>query len=102
MKTGIGLIAQEREEQINKHGRTASHDLENNEHGDLGDAASIMSMFEFGCNEPEEMAENFPHDWDREMCRKMINKPYRERLIIAGAMIAAELDRMQLDPDHIE
>ena len=35
-----------------------------------------------------------PNGWDQEIWEKMIRKPHQERLIIAGALIAAELDRL--------
>lgn len=38
-----------------------------------------------------------PFGWDKELFEKMINKDYRSRLIIAGALIAAELDRINME-----
>ena len=35
-----------------------------------------------------------PSDWDDTISLKMCSKSYKERLIIAGALIAAELDRL--------
>ena len=34
-----------------------------------------------------------PHGWDKELFEKMVDKPHIERLTIAGALIAAEIDR---------
>ena len=42
MKTGIELIAQERAEQIEKHGRTIELDVKQNNHHQLSDAASAL------------------------------------------------------------
>ena len=39
------------------------------------------------------MSWRVPH-FDRTITDKMEGKPYKERLIIAGALIAAELDRI--------
>jgi hypothetical protein len=36
---------------------------------------------------------DIPSNWDESQWLKMIQKPYRERLIISAALIAAELDR---------
>ncbi|MBP6566066.1 MAG: hypothetical protein KA270_02800 [Saprospiraceae bacterium] len=89
MKTGIELIAQERAEQIEKHGRTIKSDVEYNSHCELSDGARLLLT---GINELERVIP--PHNWDREIWDKMISKPYKERLIIAGALIAAEIDRL--------
>ena len=35
-----------------------------------------------------------PEGWSFELFKKMCNKPYKERLVIAGALIAAEIDRL--------
>jgi len=37
-----------------------------------------------------------PKDWDFTTWRKMMKKSYKKRLIIAGALIAAEIDRMNM------
>ncbi len=84
METGINLIAKERQEQIEKHNRTIEKDVIENEDGELGyGAIALIGGIE----------EDFP-DWDYEICKKMINKSYKDRLIIAGALIAAEIDRL--------
>lgn len=91
MKTGIELIAQERKEQIEKHGRTIEKDIEVNFDCQLGTAAGILSyelIDELDCQDDP------PLNWDLKLWQKMYGKPYKERLIIAGALIAAELDRL--------
>lgn len=100
MKTGIELISKEREEQIKKHSRTVDQDVRLNKKKQLVSAASalilcdsqkeIKAMAEYGC----------PQGWDKAIWSKMINKPYKERLIIAGALIAAEYDRV-LNTEHL-
>lgn len=37
---------------------------------------------------------SFPSGWDHDTCYKMLCKSYYDRLIIAGALIAAEIDRL--------
>lgn len=95
MKTGIELISIERKEQIEKHGRTIESDVTINTQYQLADAACRMAW------DPE--AEGFdlmkeplftPTGWNSEIWHRMLDKPYKERLIIAGALIAAELDRI--------
>lgn len=89
MKTGIELIAQERQEQIEKHGRTIVSDAEQNIDGQLLWAArNIISK------DPHQYQFNCPKGWDQNIYNKMCNKSHKDRLIIAGALIAAEIDRL--------
>jgi len=92
MKTGIELIAQERKEQIEKHGRTIEKDVIDNSRLQLSDAASKLCADDAGGYWG---TSTLPIGWNQEVWDKMTNKPYRERLIIAGALIAAEIDRIQ-------
>lgn len=89
MKTGIELIAQERQEQIEKHGRTVEEDVRFNTKGQLSVAAGILSQRYI----PDRL-NLIPKDWDSLIWLKMLRKQYKERLIIAGALIAAEIDRL--------
>lgn len=90
--TGILLIAKEREEQINKHGRTIEGDSKINKEKQLSWVAStLISPFKIGSRQK---FASMPIDWDEMTLLKMCSKPYKERLIIAGALIAAELDRL--------
>ena len=98
MKTGIELIAIERTEQIFKHGRTIEKDVKENPNGELSTGASIFCLPDFGCLEEEDLMDRLPDEWDRNLCEKIISKPYKERLIIAGALIAAEIDRLNYKP----
>jgi hypothetical protein len=86
-KTGVELIAKERHEQFEKHGRTIEEDVRNNTKEQLSRAAKNLLELRphrIGC----------PDGWSEEIWQKMASKPYKERLIIAGALIAAELDRL--------
>jgi len=91
MKTGIELIAEERLEQIIKHGRTTVRDgIENNNHQLTKGALMLLSIdYEEGIDPSE-----YPEGWDKDICLHMIKKTYEQRLIIAGALIAAEIDRL--------
>lgn len=92
MKTGIDLITEERIEQFEKHHRSIEDDCRYNTKGQLSVAAGILAQKDI----PESVKENLvPLGWEGELWNKMINKPYKERLIIAGALIAAEIDRLQ-------
>jgi hypothetical protein len=98
MKPGIELIAAERHEQIEKHGRTIELDLLQNQNYELAYAADLL------CGPPTQeidcctdlLVMTILKDWDQSILRKMTAKPYKDRLIIAGALIAAEIDRIQL------
>lgn len=92
--TGIELIAKERKEQIEKHGRTIGKDAAENGNHQLSFAAAL-----FSCPNPEQFggfsSMNCPEKWSLEIWLKMGRKPYEDRLVIAGALIAAEIDRLQ-------
>lgn len=96
MKTGIELIAEERRQQIEKHGRTIDQDVKLNVNCQLSEAGSMLALnYPHICLELEDVEDNHcPDGWDKAIWSKMVNKPYKERLIIAGALIAAELDRL--------
>lgn len=95
-KTGIELIADERLEQQIIHHRTIERDVNENKDYQLSIAASMLALeYPHICLELEDVEENHcPDNWDKELWKKMVNKPYKERLIIAGALIAAEIDRL--------
>jgi len=93
MKTGIELIAEERQEQIEKHGRSVEQDVKNNKALQLSAAASVLIHHDI--RTPRKRLAIMPTSWDDDICFKMCKKEYKERLIIAGALIAAEIDRIQ-------
>lgn len=84
--TGIELIAQERAEQIEKHGFSIEGDIKYNRFNQLIEGAMILMR-----SNPK--MKDIPIRWEKEVWKKMINKPRKERLVIAGALIAAEIDR---------
>ncbi len=86
---GAALISKERQEQIEKHHRTLDHDVERNSMGELVMAAKAILASEEG---------QFPAGWDLTIIQKMCDKPYPERIVIAGAFLAAEYDRISADP----
>jgi len=90
MKTGIELIAIERQEQIEKHGRSIESDIKENPYGQL-----IRGAISLIRSESKGFWDEMPMNWNIKLNRKMARKSYKERLIIAGALIAAEIDRIQ-------
>jgi hypothetical protein len=91
MKSGIQLITKERKEQIKKHNRSVEEDVLLNTRLQLpmGAVALIEKDWTFNGDK------RTPEGWDFKIWNKMHNKSYKERLIIAGALIAAEIDRIQ-------
>lgn len=86
--TGIELISQERQKQLQK-GRSVHSDYRYNNDQQLRKAAQRL-LHEV----PDRLSA--PYDWDVDLWQKMCGKPYSERLIIVGALVAAELDRIQM------
>lgn len=101
-KTGIELIAQERKEQIEKHGYTIEKDTEEQISFQLSGVATLLCIPDFkdvGL-EVEDLEEHRPFNWNKQRFIKLVKKPYVERLVIAGALIAAEIDRLQNQKTH--
>jgi hypothetical protein len=95
---GSELIAQERKRQINNEGYNDGHD---DEHftGELALVAAYYAMSEeqrleelSKSDDPKEPPTGFP--WDNEYWKPTPDNRIRE-LVKAGALIAAEIDRLQ-------
>ena len=91
MKTGIELIAEERREQIEKHGWSKDHDQFEHSEG------QIILAAEYALNplQDNELIQYGYGGWENfeESIRGKQN--IIERLKVAGALIAAEIDRIQ-------
>lgn len=95
MQNGIQLISEERKQQILKHSKTVYYDVTNNDRFQLSEVASLLAAENWGHQSEEDIADEYgPYGWEEAVLIKMLKKPYKERLIIAGALIAAELDRL--------
>ena len=94
-KTGIELIAEERQRQIEKEGWTPEHDAQHDT-GDLALAAAAYASAELYRRTTSEGYDNTPHIWpfERKWWKPTPNDRIRE-LQKAGALIAAEIDRLQ-------
>ena len=86
--SGADLILKERKEQTDKHKKDAKYDSVNNNDGQLLIAVSKL------INRAAPARQVPPRTWNKELWAKMLKKPLKERLIIAGALIAAEVDVM--------
>lgn len=94
MKTGVQLITEEREKQISKHGFTGEHHFNHPEwyeNGQLIEASHKLSFIMSNSETPQ----NWDSEWFKDLCRR----PYKERLIIAGALIGAEIDRISFETE---
>jgi hypothetical protein len=91
METGIELIAKERAEQGRKHNISIEEDAARNAGGQLEQAAAAILLMDYD----EDASELYPEGWSEDFWLRMPKKPHMERLIIAGALIAAEIDRLQ-------
>jgi hypothetical protein len=94
-KTGIELIAEERQRQIEKEGWTPEHDA-HHDTGDLALAAAAYASAELYRRTTSEGYDNTPHIWpfERKWWKPTPENRIRE-LQKAGALIAAEIDRLQ-------
>lgn len=95
--TGIELIAEERKKQIENHGLTAEVDAAKNANRQLIEAISLM--LPEGDEQDNKIylrarLDGIPTGWNSKVWEKMARKSYSERLVMAGAMIAAEIDRI--------
>lgn len=81
--TGVELIEKERLEHKVKHGKSVKHDVETYKNREL-----IQAVIGLLLGNPLFV----PEGWDEEQYGKMIDKPEVERFIIAGSLIAAQID----------
>lgn len=84
---GAAAIVRERSKQ-NAKGHTPQSDYENNAPGVLISAARALLNFDIHTRISAQ-----PKGWDTYTWQKQCIKPERERLAVAGAWIASELDR---------
>lgn len=96
MKTGVKLITEERQRQIEVEGWTAEHDAEHVT-GDLA-LASISYVLDYieswrGTLDGSRVALDF-WPWDMQWWKPTPDDPVRQ-LVKAGALIAAEIDKLQ-------
>jgi len=92
MKSGIELIAAERERQISEEGWSASHD---DTHRNRQLAQAALAYCEFEAFPHPTYSGDAPATWPWEIrWWKPDENPIRN-LVKAGALIAAEIDRLQ-------
>lgn len=93
LKTGISQIAEEREKQLQLGRNEAGDSLVNGSYELAKVARALIRTHESGVF----LQTDFPDNWATDWCKKTIDKSYEERLRIAGALIVAELDRLNYE-----
>lgn len=86
--TGAELIAEERKRQVEKEGYTAKNDDKQSKR-ELARAAACYAIDHVN---PTQLGFGWP--WDRQCWKPTPDDPVRQ-LVKAGALIAAEIDRLQ-------
>ena len=87
MTTGLEKMTDERHEQIIKHGFNSESDTDIfHQCGELKEAAMYL-LSDGACP--------FPPNWNPDWKKKFYGKTKIERLVVAGALLAAEIDRLQ-------
>lgn len=94
---GIELITVERQRQIDVEGWTSEHDAEHDDH-ELIRAAVVYVLSVANKNKPTihtiPAMTFWPHQWNEDWFKPTWHDPIR-MLTKAGALIAAEIDRLQ-------
>ena len=88
--SGIELITKEREEQLKKHGCSLEHDINEHIDGELAITAGHLSTYHTSAR--LELSDFVP-SWGEEILDHIGNDDIH-RLKVAGALIAAEIDRI--------
>jgi hypothetical protein len=98
MMTGIELIAQERKEQIEKHGFTFEKYDQYYVNGELLQAACFCleqaNTKQYFVRPEDDIKAIWPKNWDISFKNKIIAKSRVCKLIVAGAFFMAENDRV--------
>lgn len=91
---GLQLILKERQEQATKHGRTVSHDRNNNQHQELFNAAlHILNVVD----SPNDIIYEWPYEWNKSALEKIMKKDDIGKLTVCAALLMAENDRISRD-----
>lgn len=98
MKTGIELITEERQKQIDKHGFTAEHHVNHPEWYDK-DQLVYASQALLSLEDRPIMYIKEPQNWDKEWFLRILRKAETDktyRYKVSASFLAAELDRLKL------
>lgn len=101
LETGAEMIYRERIEQLVKHGVSVVQDVSKHGGGSLLRAAEHLLTTE-PFTKYGRLYYDAPHGWEKNAWERINRKSHIERLVIAGALIAAEIDRIQYMIEHIQ
>ena len=103
MRTGIEMIVEERKRQIEEEGWTIEHDDSLNSDGELGNAAACYAMTEEIRDEQtfDDRILNCVWPWGKGLFKPTPDNRIRE-LVKAGALIVAEIERLQRKEENYE
>ena len=91
MKTGVELIAIERQRQIEEEGWTPKHDAQHT----MAQLRFAAMCYTSPCATSSSMRKNVPPDWPWDKKWWKPSKSDVRNLVKAGALIAAEIDRIR-------
>jgi hypothetical protein len=88
LKSGDELITEERDRQVHELGHTTARDLGLNSNEELERMAIVLLRPGIANLVPGMI----PEHWNKAWVKRMINKTMQQRRVIAGALIAAQID----------
>jgi len=91
--SGVELISKERNEMVTKHHNTIEADVKFNSVSD-SNFPYIMPLVRGALGLLDKSYERSPDHWNPATVDHMKEKKYKDKLITAGALIAAEIDRL--------
>lgn len=102
MKTAIELITEERQRQIEDEGWTPDHDDNEHNDGDLAYAGAAYALADLYRRAVSKGYDPTPHCWPfKRGCFKPTPDDRIRELVKAGALIVAEIERLQrLEATH--
>jgi len=90
-QSGVEMIAAERQRQVSREGYDEKND-DKHRHGELAIAAACYAVHQSHVRVVYGSKDGWP--WDESTDKRAKHSPIR-RLAIAGALVAAEIDRLQ-------
>jgi hypothetical protein len=98
--TGLQLVTDERNEMIAKHHNTIEADVRFNSVSE-SNCPYTMPLVMGAVNLLDPYYKRTPAHWSPKIIEHMDEKPYKEKLITAAALLVAEIDRLIYIETHI-
>jgi hypothetical protein len=101
LSMGADLIWNERQEHFHKHNRSIDDDIKNNINAELVYAAAVLLLAPYVGD--DFIHDFYPYKWDKKFLEHVLqNKNRTEQLSVAGALVAAEIDRIQFYKEYYD